>query len=99
MRRRVRAAAASLFFFLAAQARKLITLRVSWVGGGSPKMPHAEQRRRCGYRSLPHVLCVLDLLSLGSRAIWAIEVVEKVVLRPPLFFLRRNRRVTLCYGL
>ena len=48
-------------FFLAAQARKLS------LGGGRRKMPSAEQRRRCSYRSLKRIRLGL---SLGSRAVW-----------------------------
>ena len=47
-----------------------ITLRVSWVGRGRRKMPSAEQRLRCRYRSLERVLLGL---SLGSRAVWDIR--------------------------
>ena len=78
MRRHVRAAAS--LSFLAAQARKL-SLTVAWVGGGTSNIPRAEQRRRCSYRSLERILCVLGR-SLGSRAICAIELVEKLGLRP-----------------
>ena len=40
-------------------------------------MPPAEQRRRCSYRSLERILCVLGLYRyLGSRAAWAIDLVE-----------------------
>ena len=39
-------------------------------------MPRAEQRRRCSYLSLEGIFCVLGL-SLGSRVVWAIELVEK----------------------
>ena len=93
LRRRVRADA-SLFSLLAARARKL-WLR---VGGGSPRMPRAEQRRRCSYRSIDRILCIL-VLSLGSCAFRAIELVEKMGLQPPRFFPSRHRQVTLCYGL
>ena len=57
------------------------TLRFSWVGGGSRKIPRAEQRRRRSYRSLGSILCFLGL-SLG-RVVWAIEPVGKMGLRPP----------------
>ena len=65
-------------------------------GRRSPKMPRTEQRRRWSYRSLDRIL--LDP-SLGFRDFWAIELVEKLGLRPPRFVLRRHRRGTLCYGL
>ena len=45
-------------------------------------MPRVEQRWRCSYRNLERILCVLDL-SLVSRAVWAIELVENMGLRPP----------------
>ena len=44
-------------------------------------MPCAEQRRRCSYRSVERILCVMDR-SLGSRVVWAIELVEQLALRP-----------------
>ena len=61
-------------------------------------MPRMGQWRRCSYLSLELFLCVLDR-SLGSRRAWPIELVEKLCLRPPWFFLRSHRRGTLCYGL
>ena len=52
MRRRVRP-----FDFLGAQARKLsITLRVFWVGRGTPKTARAEHQRRCSYPRLERIL-------------------------------------------
>ena len=85
MRRRMRTAA-SFFFFLRRRLGRYPG--ASCVGRGSPKMPPAEQRRRCSYRRFERILCVLGL-SLGSRAVWAIV----------LHFSRRHRRGTLCYGL
>ena len=82
MRRRMRTAA-SFFFFLRRRLGRYPG--ASCVGRGSPKMPPAEQRRRCSYRSLERILCVLGL-SLGSRAVWAIELVGKLGLRPPFLF-------------
>ena len=55
----------SRFVLLRRRLGSAITLSVSCVGGGSPKVPPAEQRRRCGYRSLERILCVLGV-SLGS---------------------------------
>ena len=51
-------------FLLAAHARKLS------LGGGRRKMPSAEQRRRCSYRSLERIRFGL---SVGSRAVWDIR--------------------------
>ena len=51
-------------FLLAAQARKLS------LGGRRRKMPSAEQRRPCSYRSLERIRLGL---SLGSRAVWDIR--------------------------
>ena len=63
------------------------------MGGGSPQIPHAEQRRRYSYRSLERILCVLGLC-LVSHAVWAIVLFDKMRLRPPGFFLSRQRRGT-----
>ena len=41
-----------LFFGGGGASEEAITLRGFWVGGGSPKMPRAEQRWRCSHRSL-----------------------------------------------
>ena len=57
MRRRVRAVA-SLYFFFGGVGEEAITFRVSRVGRGSPKMPPAEQRRRCSHQSLERVSSV-----------------------------------------
>ena len=71
---------------------KTAPLRVHSVGGGSPKMPPAEQRRGCTYRSLERILC-FGSLSLGSCAVWAIELVEKLGLPPPWYFWGVTPRV------
>ena len=73
-RRRVRAAASLLFFFWQRRL-KAIPLRVSWVVRGNPKMARAEKGRRCSYRSLECILCVLGL-SLCSCGVWEIQLVE-----------------------
>ena len=72
-------------FFFGGAGEETITLRVSWVGGKSPKIPPAEKRRRCSYGSLvkiERIVCVLGL-SLGFRGVWAIVLVEKLGLGPP----------------
>ena len=84
MRRRVHAAA-SLLFFLAAQASKL---SLSWSLGW------AEGALKCHMRNCDdgvgiEVLIVSSVFFayLRSRACWAIELVEKLGLRPPRFFV------------
>ena len=49
-------------------------------------MPRAEQRGGAAIQVLIASSVFLGL-SLGSRAFWAIELVEKTGLRPPRFFL------------
>jgi len=94
---RVRAAA-SLCFVLAAQAKKL-SVSAHLGGRRKPKTPRTEQRRRCSdHRSL-ELSSVFSVASLGCRGTWPIELVAKLGLRPPWFFLRRHRRGTLCYDL
>ena len=76
-------------FVLAAQARKL---SLSWVGGGSPKTPRTEQRRRCSYhRSLEllYPLCFRSLRLLvvapGRSSWWQNWACDRYVffLAPP----------------
>ena len=40
-----------------------------------------------------------SVASLGCRGSWPIELITNLGLRPPCFFLRRQRRGTLCYDL
>ena len=58
-----------------------------------------EQRRRCSYHRSLELSSVFSVASLGCRGTWPIELVAKLGLRPPCFFLRRHRRGTLCYHL
>ena len=93
MHRRVRAAA-SLFFFSAAQARNLsLSGTLGWAEGALTSHP----RNSDGGAAI-EFFCVLGL-SLGSLTVWAIDLVERLGLRPPCYFLRRHRRRALCYGL
>ena len=54
-----------------------VALRASLVGAGISKTPRAGQRRRCSHRSLERILSFLGR-SLGPRAVWRIELVEKL---------------------
>ena len=71
---------------------------VLYVTGLLPWTPRTGQRRRWSYRSLELFLCILGR-SHGSRRAWPTELMEKMCLRPPSFFLRSHRRGTPCYGL
>ena len=87
MRRRVRAAI--LFFWERRRLESyhpqgLLGGRVSWVVGGNPEMPPAEQRRRCSYRSLGRILLCFGSTPrfsccLGDRA------AGKIAIAPAMF--------------
>ena len=93
-------AAASLCFALAAQARKL-SLSASLVWAEEVKKRHA--RNSDGDAAIIKVLsyCILCVSGrfVACRGTWPIELVAKLGLRPPCFFLSRHRRGTLCYDL
>ena len=79
MRRHVRATA-SLFFSLAKARKRSLSGSLGWVEGALTCHP----RNNDGDAAIEvlSVSCVLGL-SLGSRAVWAIELLEKLGLRPP----------------
>ena len=54
------------------------------MGGGSPKAPRTEQRRRCSYHRMNYP--VFSVASLGSRGTWPIELAAKACDRH-VFFL------------
>ena len=89
-------------FLGGAQVRQLpdSTLRVSRMGGGSPKTPRAEQRRRWSYPSLERILIALGR-SLGSLVIVGFgrsSCFKNWACYRHVFNLRRHHRGKLCYG-
>ena len=72
---------------------------VFWVGGGSPKTPRTEQRRRRSYHRSLELSSIYSVYSLGCRGTWQIKLGTKLGLRSPSIFFRRHRRGTLCCDL
>ena len=73
---------------------------VFWVGGGSPKTPRTEQRRRRSYHRSLELSSIYSVYSLGCRGTWQIKLGTKLGLRSPSIFFWRHRRVrcaVICY--